>query len=1064
MNKLNKRAISILVIATFLLSMIPIMPASAAVTIVTVTGTSAWTPSGYAATFFTPGGATAGWTTEQALELTSVKLATGSTGRGQLKFVLTTPIALSTMVSQPSFMYYDASVNASGQWNMTGPLVQSEVPWGTPYVNIGFNQDGGSSTDAWLEGVGSSEDGDTVGNALGTEAVLPSDSTWTEMSEGWGYYTENAKFSGLSGIGEEFFNVSTFAQWKTAILAAHPNADVTEITINFGYWQAQYMPQGPVYVDNININGTVYPLEATATQSADKGDTLTISGTGLTSGALVSAYWDFATGPNVHLLNTTLGNPDGSFDIEVDVPSDLVGDHYLWITDIETGIPVKYGTPIFVVPKLTAKPDSGLVGDEITVTGYGFSDEVDVTIDFNGDVQTTSIETSELGYFTYKFDVPTGTTFDDYDITAVDDNGWTGVDEYTVGASFTMTPDEGPTGTIISVEGRGWSKGGTVTFAIPSGDLETLDGEDIITESDGTFEAELVMPGVSSTGEYTITATESNSTSPQNTDSDKFEVDGLPKIKLSPGYGPPGQTVTVTGYNFTQDSGAEVTLDFGTVTGLETYDLDGNGEFTGTFTAQALQSSPPDWEVLATDDFGLNDDAMFRLGMMIIIVSPTSGPSGDLVYLTGTGFEPDGDWNATLDGELIAEDIATGAGVIADYFYVPSMEAGTYNIEVLDIESEISLSIIFTTTEDTYVTVSPGQAPVEYNVTIEGFNFANTAGLVDFELYNSTDEWTLEALFEGSDVQTTAYGNFTAWFLVPDDVSNGDYLINVTGSEDLFDQIAFSVVSARVDVAPRKATFDRGDTVSFTILNDFVLDDSYIEIYSPDETLWWITEDFATDVWILNDDDLYTVPNYLQTANLNQMELASDAPMGTWIYFFYDKTDDELMNGTFVVGPSVGAQVDEMLDDVRDDIAALAGDLAGITDDVEDSVAALSDEIAGVAGDLSNLADDIVSDLAGDIADATDAGNAALNAVEDLANSMNDLGDAVSDIADIASDSAEASQSAADAANDAVSAAEEAQKSASGLTTLVYGAIGASLIAALAAIVSLMQISKRIAG
>ncbi|GAH44983.1 unnamed protein product, partial [marine sediment metagenome] len=34
----------------------------------------------------------------------------------------------------------------------------------------------------------------------------------------------------------------------------------------------------------------------------------------------------------------------------------------------------------------------------------------------------------------------------------------------------------------------------------------------------------------------------------------------------------------------------------------------------------------------------------------------------------------------------------------------------------------------------------------------------------------------------------------------------------------------------------------------------------------------------------------------------------------------------------------------------------------------------------------------------------------------------------------------------------------------SGLTGLVYGAIGASLIAALAAIVSLMQISRRIAG
>ena len=39
-----------------------------------------------------------------------------------------------------------------------------------------------------------------------------------------------------------------------------------------------------------------------------------------------------------------------------------------------------------------------------------------------------------------------------------------------------------------------------------------------------------------------------------------------------------------------------------------------------------------------------------------------------------------------------------------------------------------------------------------------------------------------------------------------------------------------------------------------------------------------------------------------------------------------------------------------------------------------------------------------------------------------------------------------------------------AQQQTSGLTTLVYGAIGASLIAALAAIVSLMQISRRIAG
>ena len=55
-------------------------------------------------------------------------------------------------------------------------------------------------------------------------------------------------------------------------------------------------------------------------------------------------------------------------------------------------------------------------------------------------------------------------------------------------------------------------------------------------------------------------------------------------------------------------------------------------------------------------------------------------------------------------------------------------------------------------------------------------------------------------------------------------------------------------------------------------------------------------------------------------------------------------------------------------------------------------------------------------------------------------------------------------KAAADAATDVKDAVETTQRQTSGLTTLVYGAIGASLIAALAAIVSLMQISRRIAG
>ena len=75
-----------------------------------------------------------------------------------------------------------------------------------------------------------------------------------------------------------------------------------------------------------------------------------------------------------------------------------------------------------------------------------------------------------------------------------------------------------------------------------------------------------------------------------------------------------------------------------------------------------------------------------------------------------------------------------------------------------------------------------------------------------------------------------------------------------------------------------------------------------------------------------------------------------------------------------------------------------------------------------------------------------------------------DLSDTVSGIADTASDAKDAADNAKSAADAAKTSADEAKTVTSGLTTLVYGAIGASLVAALAAIVSLMQISRRIAG
>ncbi len=1068
MNKLSKRAISILVIATFLMSMIPIMPAQAALGAVSVSGIEDRTAEAWTEEQSSAGDASVSTTVARS-GTDSIKVIAGDSindDYGRIIITLATPVPLQDFVEPTIWMYASNTANYGGSYNASSGLPEAGgdtfFPWGNPYINILIDQNGVGGTDEKLEAMGTMAGGDPDDQRSNT--------TWTQMQEAWGYYDTIG--GGVMGspynrtLGGTWWP-GTLAEWKTWASTNMASATVTGIEITYGMWGAGY--PGPIYVDDVQLNGVMYTFE---NEYNDKGDTLVVSGSGVTSGSVVNVYWDYVTPAG--LMNTTTGNPDGTYLAEIDVPSDVGGNHFIWVRDVSTVETIRYADPILVLPKLSVSPSSGLVNDELTVKGYGFSSENDVTItwDVGGTpvVKTSSVETDELGYFTYSFDVPDPSAYGDYDINAIDEAGWTATDDFTVGASITIDPEEGTTGTVVRVDGRGWTATNTMTFDIDGTAVRVVDGDTVTVGSNGEFTADVIIPNMGDVNDYDLNAVESSAT--KGPADEEFEITGIPEIEVDPTYGAPGATITVTGSNFTQIAGTLVTLELWTagtttkISDLTTVDTDSDGTFTTTFISPAVDFTT--YDVGAVDEELLDTTDTFKVGLIALIINPVSGEAGTEMGLTGIGFE-NGDYNVTFGDELY-EDYGTVSGAaIAESFWIPNVEPGVYNIMVTD-EAENELTVQFTVTEATTVSIDPAVAPNLYNVSISGDHFADKTGgngALDFVIYNSTDEWTMNVDTDPGSATTVtdADGNFTGYWEVPDDdtLSLGDYTINITDWKDLLVQLNFSIVAARVQVTPRKALFDRGNTVSFDISNDFAIT-GYIEIYSPDDTLYWITDTFTTtpDVWVLV-GDLETVPYYSQTANSNPMELASDAPLGTWTYFFYEG-DDELMNSTFAVGPSTAAQVDALLEDVRSDLSGLADDLAGITDDVEDDIAALSGEIAGVASDLASLGDEIVGNLAGDIADATAAAAAAVDAVGDLADSMTDLSDAVGDIADTANNAADAAADAADAANDAVTAAKDASKSASGLTTLVYGAIGASLIAALAAIVSLMQISKRIAG
>ncbi|GAH48506.1 unnamed protein product, partial [marine sediment metagenome] len=264
------------------------------------------------------------------------------------------------------------------------------------------------------------------------------------------------------------------------------------------------------------------------------GDVLRVIGSDITAGSTVNVYWDFVTAAN--LLNVTTGLSSGNFDCEVEVPSAEYGSHYIWAKDLATGATTSYEVPILVMPKIKLSPASGLKNDDITIKGYGFSEDSEITFDYDGLSEDESKdETDELGYFEYTFEVDTD-VYTTYDVKATDENGYNAKATFTLGAAITLDKEVGPAGTIVKVEGRGFTEGTVIVTEVGitldgTYPVSTKDGEDIDVSSTGTFTAYVVIPSVE-IGDYEITILDVAAPIMA-----EFEVDGETSITVTPEYG-----------------------------------------------------------------------------------------------------------------------------------------------------------------------------------------------------------------------------------------------------------------------------------------------------------------------------------------------------------------------------------------------------------------------------------------------------------------------------------------------------------------------------------------------
>ncbi len=688
-------------------------------------------------------------------------------------------------------------------------------------------------------------------------------------------------------------------------------------------------------------------------------------------------------------------------------------------------------------------------------------------------VITTSGMTNTLGTWeNRRITIPDDALENEYYVVGMDGKDNEAYDDFEIGAVITVSTDMGDVGDKVEVEGEGFPasvelechviRGSKIEQAHIVGSEDTTARDDDETNVDGEFAFEMIIPQVDKKDDdFEIRVREVGGGGVEA--STEFEVTGLASVSVEPDFGPQGSKVVVSGQNYQniKDKKVKIMLyETDSTTWVadikDDVKVDSDGSFEVTCTIPTENDDSYKVLVQAKDDdgaFNIKDTVDFRIGTILILLSDDEGVVGEKIVLTGNGFTDNGEWNATFgDVTIFSEEQASLTGLLrvgtdTPEFFVPQLQPGVYSILVWDVDAEISVETEFTVTEYTVLEFELLEAPNEFNVSIDGWNWPEVDGVLNsedeikFVLWNETDEWEMDVRqMDGTHTQTdlkaalNATGFYNeAWWVVPDEdtLSKGSYYINATieadNDQEYFMQLEFVIGDVHVYSAPRKATFRIGDTVSFKIQHTFGNDANQqiksgdIKVYDPDDELYWDGDQLNTwskvETW-------YESPTSSQTASGNPMVLLDDAPLGTWSYKWREKDGDTIKEGTFNVEASSADIIGEQIEDLNSAIDDLTSDISSVTD-----------AVAGVQNNINS---------------AIQAANAAVDAA-------NLAVEAVNAVASTAGEAATAAQQAADAASDAKDAA-------SGLTTLVYGAIGASLVAALAAIVSLMQISRRIAG
>jgi len=323
-------------------------------------------------------------------------------------------------------------------------------------------------------------------------------------------------------------------------------------------------------------------------------------------------------------------------------------------------------------------PESAPPGTEVTVYGHDFDEGRPIDLYYDGVLVSEGTETDNSGEFNITFIVPEGCTGHYWVLARVGSSlGIVEADtQFAVKPGLTVSPEKGPRGTTVTVEGHGFAKneGGIELMYYLDGSYETIE-RTIVANAKGSWERSFQIPA-STRGEHKLDA--------QGAESRLYEVRDATfrvtaEISIDKSSGIVGDTVTMIGSKFaTYEKGIMILFDDQAVV----TDIKANSEGEWQESFQVPKMPAGEYSITAEGEQTRREDTA-ELNFEIkpeFILSHDQGYVGMDLTVTGRGFPAYEDVIILYDDSQVAIAETDDQGTFEVSFSVPESKHGQHKV------------------------------------------------------------------------------------------------------------------------------------------------------------------------------------------------------------------------------------------------------------------------------------------------------------------------------------------------------------------------------------------------